>query len=98
MSKKNYPKPLIIGQDGDPCPRCGQPTEIRSHASLTAKHLAQPFYYSRWFYCTNRDCVTKQIVPDRFRVFRDDETRKQWEPEPEFSDIALDLLDGKLSQ
>jgi len=50
----------IVGENGDPCPRCGKPTEIREHREVTEKQLQQPFYYSRWFYCTNRRCRTNR--------------------------------------
>ena len=39
-------------RDGIPCPRCGQPTELRA---ATAKLM-------RWFYCHNPRCSTKQIT------------------------------------
>jgi len=63
----------VIGHDGDPCPRCGQPTDICEHEHISAKQLAQPFYYSRWFNCTNPECRTKQIMPERFIVWNDNE-------------------------
>jgi hypothetical protein len=61
----------VISLDGDPCPRCKQGTEVREHVELTDKHLRQPFYYSRWFNCNNPGCQTKQIMPSRFKVERD---------------------------
>ena len=67
MSKRKI-RHVVVGENGDPCPRCGKPTEIRTHPAITGKHLAQPFYYSRWFYCLNPDCRTKQIMPDRYMV------------------------------
>jgi hypothetical protein len=60
---------VIVGSSGDPCPRCGQPTEIREHRYITAKQLRKAFYYSRWFYCTNARCKTTTIVLDRYRAF-----------------------------
>lgn len=62
----------IVGSDGDPCPRCGQPTQIREHKTIRPRELRQPFYYWRWYYCTNRKCKTNTIVPPRFRVYRDE--------------------------
>jgi hypothetical protein len=62
-------KNMKIGSfDGPPCPRCGCPTEIREHERITEKELAKPFYYSRWYYCQNRDCKTTTIMPDEFKV------------------------------
>jgi hypothetical protein len=54
---------------GPPCPRCKQPTEIREHVEVTAKELAKPFYYSRWYRCLNNRCKTRLIMPNEFRVF-----------------------------
>jgi hypothetical protein len=94
MSKKWKSDHVVIEGDGDPCPRCGLPTEIREHAAITDKHLAQPFHYTRWFHCTRPECATKGIRPDRYRVFRDEQTRARWEaPTEPRGDIALDVLD-----
>lgn len=73
-SKK--PKHKVIPGEGDPCPRCRKPTEIREHIELRAAQLRSDFYYSRWFYCQNASCLTKQIMPERFRVFPQD--RVEW--------------------
>jgi hypothetical protein len=88
--------------EGDPCPRCGQPTQIREHKAITAKELRRPFYYRRWFYCTNPHCKTTTIMPERFVVWNDNEAgrarRQQREPpppEPQFDDIVMSVLDGK---
>lgn len=71
-SKKSHKsiKHVVIPGLGDRCPRCNRHTQIREHSVITAKHLAQPFYYSRWFYCNNLDCRTNQIMPDEFKVMR----------------------------
>jgi hypothetical protein len=58
--KKYY---IVVGNDGDVCPRCGRPTEIREHAVITEKLLRQPSYYSRWFYCINPNCKMERIMP-----------------------------------
>lgn len=64
----------VIDGDGDPCPRCSQPTQIREHSQLLEKHtVSQPFYYSRWFCCTNLDCVTTLVMPERYRVWNSNE-------------------------
>ena len=59
--RKHKPKPKgksyrVIGRDGVPCPRCGQPTEVREHVLITEKHRRQAFYFSRWFCCRNSRC------------------------------------------
>jgi hypothetical protein len=64
-------KHVVIPGWGDPCPKCCQPTEIREHTEVTAKHLRQPYYYSRWYYCQNPNCkVTTHMAP-RHRIFSD---------------------------
>jgi hypothetical protein len=55
------------------CPRCAQPTEIRTHPTITAKMLRQPFYYRQWFYCHNPMCRTTTIMRDEDRVFIEDD-------------------------
>lgn len=67
MSK---PKTKIIPGEGDPCPRCKKPTQIREHLEVLQSHLNQPFYYSRWFNCENPRCRTTLIMPERYRVMR----------------------------
>jgi hypothetical protein len=64
---------VVVPGWGDPCPRCCQPTEIREHPAITEKHLRQPFYYSRWFYCQNPACKTTTYMADRYKVWNDAE-------------------------
>jgi hypothetical protein len=45
---------------------------VHEHVEVTPKHLRQPWYYAKWFYCTNPKCKTTMIMPDRYRVFRGD--------------------------
>lgn len=79
----------IVSLDGEPCPRCQQPTEIREHINVTRCETARPFYYSRWFNCTNPECVTTVIMSGRFRVPNFSEVtpvgEQQPEPEPPFT-------------
>jgi len=87
MSKKGKRSTaVIVPGPGPECHRCHRPTEIRQHKFITEKHLRQPFYYSRWFVCQNKNCATTQIMPDEFRVFAD--TREIWE-EPQ---VELPIL------
>lgn len=80
MSRKK-PRHKIVGNDGDPCPRCGRPTQIREHIEIRPKQLAQPYYYSRWFYCAHTACETNQIMPPRYQVFQT--------PTPEAQDPSI---------
>jgi hypothetical protein len=54
---------------GDPCPRCCQPTEIREHPEITEKHRRQPYYFTRWFYCTNPHCIVTLHMAERYKVW-----------------------------
>jgi len=67
----------IVGLDGPPCPRCGCPTEIREHERITAEEWAKSFYYSRWYNCRNRGCKTTAIMPDEFKVWKNEAQRSQ---------------------
>jgi hypothetical protein len=67
MSKK-HKHHIVVGEYGPPCPRCHRPTQIREHDQIRERHLRQPFYYSRWYYCTHRDCKTTLVMPEEFKV------------------------------
>lgn len=43
--------------------------EVREHKTVSEKQLRQPFYYSHWFFCAEAACQTKQVMPDRYRVW-----------------------------
>ncbi len=66
---KNKNMVVCVGLAGPPCPRCGVATEVREHKEVTAKELARPFYYTRWFKCTNRRCKTTLVMPEEFKVY-----------------------------
>jgi hypothetical protein len=42
--------------------------EIHEHNSVGDKQLRQPFYYKRWFRCTNKSCKTTLVMPERYKV------------------------------
>lgn len=67
MSKKNY---VVVAGPPEPCPRCGAPMQIREHTEITAKHLAQPYYYTRWFRCMNPRCKTTLVMREEYKVTR----------------------------
>jgi hypothetical protein len=77
MIREAPKKTIIVAGDGDPCPRCARPTQIREHVAVTDKQLAKPYYFSRWFVCTNADCKTTLIMAERFRVVNDQERHAQ---------------------
>jgi hypothetical protein len=59
---------VIVEGDGDPCPRCGRFTQIREHDEITAKHLRQPYYFTRWFFCRNPQCLVTLHMAERYKV------------------------------
>jgi hypothetical protein len=80
-----------VSMDGPPCPRCGLPTEVREHKHITAKELARPFYYTRWYTCRNRRCRTTLIMSAEHRQWP---ARQHVESTPAaHRDIALEVLD-----
>lgn len=66
-AKRNRKKRLVIPGDGDPCPRCGEPMQIREYDAVDQKLPNQPFF-ARWFYCTNKACKTTLVMPARYKV------------------------------
>jgi hypothetical protein len=65
--KRKQRKSIAIPGEGDPCPRCGKPMQIREYEGVDAKQLAQPFL-SRWFCCMNKTCKTTLVMPARYKV------------------------------
>lgn len=59
---------VVIPGDGDPCPRCGRPMEIRERGSVRDNVSRQPFYYTRWFCCMHADCKTNMVMPERYKI------------------------------
>jgi hypothetical protein len=62
--RRKRKKSIVVPGDGDPCPRCGEPMQIREYE----KQLQQPPFYTRWFYCMNKTCKTKLVMPARFKM------------------------------
>jgi hypothetical protein len=61
-------KPIVIPGDGDPCPRCGVPMQIREPDGIGDRQRRQSFYYTRWFCCMNKQCKTTLVMPERYKV------------------------------
>jgi hypothetical protein len=62
--KRKRKKSIIIPGDGDPCPRCGEPMQIREYE----KQAHQPPFYTRWFCRMNNACNTKLVMHPRFKM------------------------------
>jgi hypothetical protein len=63
--KRNRDRRVVIPGDGDPCPRCGVPMQIREYDEVTKKKLRQPYFYTRWFCCMNKSCRTTLVMLTR---------------------------------
>ena len=66
--KRKRKKSIVIPGDGDACPRCGQPMQIRQYDALDEEQLRQSFSYTRWFCCMNESCKTTLVMPSRYKV------------------------------
>ena len=73
--KRKRKKCIVIPGDGDPCPRCGNPMQIREYADLNEKQERRPFFYTRWFCCMNKACKTTLVMPARYKVVTNDTSR-----------------------
>jgi hypothetical protein len=56
---------VVIPGDGDPCPRCGKPMQIREYA-FKEKQERRASFYTRWFCCMNETCKTTLVMPSRY--------------------------------
>ena len=70
MSKKKRQRDraVVVPGDGDPCPRCGVPMQICQPDGIGDRQLRQPFFYTRWFCCMNKQCKTTLVMPERYKV------------------------------
>jgi hypothetical protein len=68
-----------------PCPRCAWPMQVREHREVTERHRRQPYYYSKWYCCMQRNCVTTLVMPEEFKIWNGGCLRPG-------DDIALDVL------
>ena len=63
--KRKRKKSIVVPGDGDPCPRCGKPMQIREYDGIGEKKLR---HYTRWFCCVNKTCKTTLVMPARYKV------------------------------
>jgi hypothetical protein len=61
-------KPIVIPGDGDPCPRCGVPMQIREPDGIGDRQRRQQVFYMRWFCCMNKQCKTTLVMAERYKV------------------------------
>ncbi len=70
LTKKQMKRNRIeTDEDGLPCPRCGNISIVREHIEITGKLLSKPYYYSKWFKCSNRHCKTDIFYDETYRVY-----------------------------
>ena len=64
MRKKKRQRYLVrvVPGEGDPCPRCGVPMQIREYNNSTEQHLHRPYFYTRWFCCMDKSCRTTLVM------------------------------------
>ncbi len=65
--KRKRRKSIVVSGDGDPCPRCGKPMQIRQYNAIDEEQMRQPFFYTRWFCCKNENCKTTLVMPARYK-------------------------------
>ena len=66
--KRSRKKCVVIPGEGDPCPRCGKPMQIREYAGPNKKQEGRASFYTRWFCCMNKSCKTSLVMPVRYKV------------------------------
>jgi hypothetical protein len=73
-AKRKRKKSIVIPGEGDACPGCGQPMQIREYDGVDEKLPSQPFF-TRWFCCMNKACKTTLVMPARYKVDLDNPVR-----------------------
>jgi hypothetical protein len=68
---------VVIGDSGPSCPRCGRATKVITHAQIGPKQLRQPFYFERWFRCTHDDCITTNIMDEKYKRWNSNERARK---------------------
>jgi hypothetical protein len=66
--KRERKKCVVVSGEGDPCPRCSKPMQIREYDGIDKQGLRQPPFYTRWFCGMNKACKTTLVMPARYKV------------------------------
>jgi hypothetical protein len=72
--------------------------QVREHRRIKAKHLRQPYYFSRWYCCRKQDCKTTLVMPEEFKVLNQSVAGEEVPIEPDLVTMMLDEMakeDGK---
>jgi hypothetical protein len=70
--KRRRKKSIIIAGEGDPCPRCGKPMQIRAYADVVYEQLRATSFYTRWFCCMDKTCKTTLVMLARYKAAKMD--------------------------
>jgi len=76
MSRKGSANRVCEPGKGVRC-HCGWISELRYHREITPKLLGQPFYYSRWYQCTNPDCKTTTFMEEKDKVVNESQATRE---------------------
>lgn len=68
----------ITGEQGINCPKCARPTQTREHTELRAKHFKQPYYFKKWYYCTNQSCPVTTHMAEEHKVWNKNKAANQY--------------------
>lgn len=86
MKKQKY---RITGEGV--CTSCRGRTEERQHIAITDKQLRQPFFYSKWYYCHNKDCKTTTLMFDKDRIMNQNKAAQKFKDYEE-DQATLDFI------
>ena len=66
-AQRKRKKCFVIPGEGDACPRCAEPMQIREYDGVDEELPRNPFF-TRWFCCMNKACKTTLVMPARYKV------------------------------
>jgi hypothetical protein len=72
---------VVLSESGPPCPRCRRPMQVREHDLIREKHLRQPYYFKRWFYCRHSECKTTLVMREEHKVWNENQDGPLASPE-----------------
>jgi len=70
--------------------------QLREHRRIRPRHLRQPFYYTRWYFCVTDECPTRLVMPEEFKVLRGKRPPESAQGRLDLGDdIVMAVLDGR---
>jgi hypothetical protein len=58
----------VIESDGTVCEKCLELAEVRERCVLREKTTKQPYYFTRWYNCRNKNCRRTLFMKDEYKV------------------------------